>query len=675
MATPAIHAAPPHRLVLIALGLFTIACVGFAAIGQGGPLSGRVASVVIESAYSGWMPAVYLFGAFGFGSLFRPIVNNSPSNTPLFTAVGIAMTLTITHLLGILGLLTTTTAWATTGLGILLTIHTLRASRPPMHIDRDPYTIALLMMLAVGLGVFVVAAANPPGALWDSEFGAYDSLSYHLQLPKEWIASGHIWPSTHNVYSFHPGYIESSYMHLALLGNQQLPLQSTHFLSMLLVMIGAWNGAHAARQWSDSPLAPILTAAMIMLTPWIMVIGTISYNESGVIALASGALVVAARKDLKPSVRGLLAGILVGAACSSKMTTIFFVAPSIAVILFASTPKKSWFTLIWIGSLTGIAMISPWMIRNMVSTGNPVFPHASSIFGSGHWSAEQLARFASAHHFDGTALDRLAMLVFPDPNALTAVHVARFHGLTNLQWGLLPIATAAALCSMLACKGTRRLGVVFLIAITVPIIAWLLATHLQSRFFVPMVPLAACVVGIGFGKAKKLAIALALASLVWSGVIFASQSRGNPNALLAIDTIIHTDPMLIDDQPTPLSWTAAINMNIAEDQTIALIGDATPFYLRPTTVYSTTYDTPAIAAFIDQFPNQPARWVAGLANQGIDWIVINTAELDRLTASGWNDPRISPTHIQQLTDTLDGTDTIVLDPFRTAYRITDLTAP
>ena len=51
------------------------------------------------------------------------------------------------------------------------------------------------------IAVLLAAACSAPGWLWGTEFGGFDALSYHLQLPKEWLAAGHVAPLEHNVYS------------------------------------------------------------------------------------------------------------------------------------------------------------------------------------------------------------------------------------------------------------------------------------------------------------------------------------------------------------------------------------------------------------------------------------------------------------------------------------------
>lgn len=661
--------------MLIVLAVLSV--VVFSGIGSGDPIGVRLTVVLSEMVYSGWMPAAYLLGAFGYGTLFRRCFS-APAPAPLLWSLGLAVMLTLTLGLGVLGLLTPFSAWISTGAGLVIAVISMRGKQLGCVQRSNITETVLLGCLAVGLGVYLVAASNPPGALWDSEFGAYDSLSYHLELPKEWIAGGRIWPGHHNVYSYHPGYIESAYAHLAMLGGQQAPMQGTHFFGLGLVVLAAWNVAAAVRNQTENKIASLLGFTMVLLTPWAMVVGTVSYNEPGVLALGSAALVLASMGAVRPAIRGTLLGVLVGGAVCCKMTAIFFVAPSVAVLLFTSSPRTEWLKLSVFGAIAGTAMLLPWMIRNMIDSGNPVFPHLHSFFGSGHWTGEQLARFASAHHFDGSVLDRFKLLVLPDESASTGIHVARFRGLTNLQWGLLPVFTLVGLGLLIARSVTHKRGAAMLLAIALPVFAWLAFTHLQSRFFVPMIPLAAIVVGLGCTNLRPPALIssmIAICALAWSAFVFADQNNGHPNALLAIGSSISTDPINIDGTPTAFTWTAQINALVDANETVYLLGDATPFFLRPRVMYNTTYDTPAIGPLIAGHPGDPSAWVGGLRTMGMDWIVINRSELERLSASGWLDPSLSPEHLRDLVDTLGVYPGVELDQSRTAYRITEPANP
>jgi len=48
------------------------------------------------------------------------------------------------------------------------------------------------------IAIVILAACSAPGWLWATEFGGYDVLSYHLQLPREWYDAGRIVPLDHS---------------------------------------------------------------------------------------------------------------------------------------------------------------------------------------------------------------------------------------------------------------------------------------------------------------------------------------------------------------------------------------------------------------------------------------------------------------------------------------------
>jgi hypothetical protein len=52
----------------------------------------------------------------------------------------------------------------------------------------------MILAAAPALAVLLLAACCPPGTLWRSEALGFDVLSYHLQLPREWLAGGRLAP-------------------------------------------------------------------------------------------------------------------------------------------------------------------------------------------------------------------------------------------------------------------------------------------------------------------------------------------------------------------------------------------------------------------------------------------------------------------------------------------------
>ena len=60
--------------------------------------------------------------------------------------------------------------------------------------------------------MLIVACTIPPGLTWAVEAWGYDVLSYHLELPREWLAIGRMTGLEHNVYSYLPSLAEAGYM-------------------------------------------------------------------------------------------------------------------------------------------------------------------------------------------------------------------------------------------------------------------------------------------------------------------------------------------------------------------------------------------------------------------------------------------------------------------------------
>ena len=217
---PAARLVGPIGLSAITIGvMLALSCFGLAPGTQTflGPVS-----VVSLLFYAGIFALAYMLGAMGLGRPLAAILApNSPHRMWIQLGLGLAAMLWISHLLGLLGLLSgpgsqpRIVGWGVVGLGIILL--TDQIIRGPLRPEKWPVLPASAMLLGPGLALLVVAAASPPGMVWgpqSTEHGAFDALSYHLQLPKEWAAGARLWPTDHNVYSFLPSFVEAAYLHL-----------------------------------------------------------------------------------------------------------------------------------------------------------------------------------------------------------------------------------------------------------------------------------------------------------------------------------------------------------------------------------------------------------------------------------------------------------------------------
>lgn len=662
-------------------------------LGPAEPVLGRAAAFAHATLTAAWAPSVYLLSATGWGVVARRWTRGCAHAAALRAGVGLALTLTATHALGVLGVLSPVTAWAWTGAGLVLLAIALR--RRPAGPDRapsSPLRTALLALAAVGPAIMLMAAASPPGALWDSEFGAYDTLAYHLQLPAEWLASGRIAPSAHNVYAFLPGYVEAAYLHAAHLalapaltpdglsgflapGGQ--PALAAQFLGVGLTMLAAWFTAAFASTLAgrvgltDRAPVGVIAGVFVLLTPWTQAVGSMAYNEPGVLALGAGALLAAAAPGLPPARRVTLVAFLLGAAGGCKPTAVPFLAPGAAILMAASAPPRRWIPMFALAAVVGAATLAPWLLRNAVYAGNPVFPHANGLLGHAHWTAEQSARYAAAHAFQGSPADRLATLFLPaaEPGAPAVV---RWRGLTNSQWAVTPALAALGLVALLATPACRRTGLALTGAIAAGLGAWLFFTHLQSRFLIPLLPLFAGAIALGAAalpaRARPLVALATAVSGAWSVANFAAQRHADPNGLLVLGTGVFTGALSIPGLGDQVPW-AGVNETVPPGETLLLVGDATPFYLRRPLLYATTWDAHPLAEAMRRHPGEPRAWSRDLYDAGVRWVLVAPGELARLAASGWTDPLLTPERVAGWCDTLGDPVRAWPDHGRALYRL------
>jgi hypothetical protein len=682
-----------RRTALILAGgaaVFLGAIALFSSIGGShDPVTGLVA--VLELLIRAGAPVIaYLAAAAGLGRLFRPLLRGARA---LELPLGLALLLSTTHLLGTAGAfgrggpLPTALAWLPIALGlILLTLDLRGTARKPLTLN--PWWLVILPPLAL----ILVAACQPPGSLWSSEGYGYDALEYHLQLPQEWLALGRIRPLEHNVYSFLPGYIEDAFLHLAVLtgaaahpgpfglqtADRAITAQLFSAALALLAAIGAGNlvtlvtcsdVASAPRPTLSRPTRPLL-AALLLSTPWFTVTGSSAYNDVAVLALMAPAVAAAFNTALSPTARGLVTGLLIGVACGCKPTALLLAAPPVGIALLARTAPRDWPKAVIPGVLAGLLALAPWLIRNWLYAGNPLFPAATALLGHAHWTAEQIARYTAAHHFQGSLLDRLRLLILPDT---TDPAGPTHRGLLHPQYLALFPAIALAAVVALTRRATHKPAAILCAGLAAQLLAWLFATHLQSRFLLPLAIPGAALIGLlvplvpptaalsgRWSRAVLPAIAiglLAAAQLTASILNFSHQNGGNPNQHLLFGPGLRTGELFRDrlaaaaaiDRERLLRATSPeqyCNLALPQGSRLYLLAEARPFYFTIPTIYSTTWDASPLADAIRKDPANPQAWAAALKSRGTTHILFNAAELARLQRSGkppsgWADPALT----------------------------------
>lgn len=677
-------------VLLITTILVALGTMGLAA-GWTGPVN---TNVIVESltiwGTQGSLALLWLGMAAGFGAWLAPALGirgrRDGETLVIIAGLGIAAALVVDLFCGWLGILLIgrgMATWAITVAGLLLLVLRVRqGGMPRLRLHAAPSILGA----ALPLGVLLLAATSAPGWLWRSEFGGYDALSYHLQLPKEWIAAGGVTTFQHNVYSAFPSAVEAAFMHLFLLaGGDERGAIAAQCLASLVTLLTAAGVGVLARRVSGSPGA-WLAATPYLATPWNLVVGTLAYNDGFVNLFLAVGLLLVTREPRTAWQSGGALGLLLGAACGAKLTAVgFAVAPLVAVL--ALRRRGAAIAPLAIAGAVALVTLLPWLVRNALATGNPTFPFLTGLFGFGWWTPEQAAIFRDAHSAAGGAeggvvggISRLwsQWLAFgigeaPSPAEPWA-----------MQWSVLP-AVGLAGVAFIAYRWRHRRARVWpaVLATTLAVQAffWVMSTHQQSRFLIPTaVPLAvaaAAIVARTPRRATRGAVTLAttgagiVAGLLplWifaqegmipmmdAGVrvdqhapalfIGAASICSGDGAALAIRAAPDDNARNAAQQQAPLSFF--MNHLLPPADRILLVGDAKPFWYRRTSdtmTYATVWDRGPLSEVAAANPEHPEQWAATLAARGYTWLVLDWAMISNWGEKQWLDPTLTKERMQ-----------------------------
>ncbi|MEM8783573.1 MAG: hypothetical protein AAGE65_12055, partial [Planctomycetota bacterium] len=249
---------------------------------------------------------------------------------------------------------------------------------------------------AAPLALLAVAVTLPAGSLWSTEAYGYDVLSYHLNLPRQWVAAGGLVETEHDVYGYLPSLVEVAFAQfMSLRGTEPSAVYLAQGFHASWAVLAAWLVGGFVRRVGSSATAGALAAGVMLAVPWVLVTGSMAYNEMVVVALAAAAAWLALEPPpcLKSWRLGMAVGLAVGAATLAKLTAGFMVAVPIGLMLLIT---RRWSAAAVAGA-AGTLVLTPYLIRNAAWTGNPVFPFATGWLGAGHWTPALTQRWDAGH--------------------------------------------------------------------------------------------------------------------------------------------------------------------------------------------------------------------------------------------------------------------------------------
>jgi dolichyl-phosphate-mannose-protein mannosyltransferase len=399
----------------------------------------------------------------------------------------------LSHVILLLVLTGTLYSRPLTALLILLALPLLRL-RPGRRWDTpDRYTLIAFGPVVIIYGVFYAVNALAPEI-------QPDAASYHLGLVREW----HI----HNGFPDRIGFYEALPQGLEMLfaaafdigGPSAAKLVHFAFLIGTVPLLFATGKLLGMERWQAS-----VAAVLYCCSPVVGISGTCAYNDAALVFFTLGAFYLLLRWDSDRRWQLLAgAGLLAGFCYSIKLTGLLVPALVFAYVLFRRRPRAA-----LLMAATASLMIAPWMIRNLVWTGNPLAPLFNTLFENPHF------HIASEHFLSETLRSYSGIRWYEIPLELT-LFGWKLQGLIGPVFLLAPLALLSL---------RHRTGWILVTVAALLCAPWIL-NH-GARFVMPALVFVALAMAVALPRKPATALAIVHALLA---LPFAMDLYASPNA-------------------------------------------------------------------------------------------------------------------------------------------------
>ncbi|MBN1851839.1 MAG: glycosyltransferase family 39 protein [Pirellulales bacterium] len=526
-----------------------------------------------------------------------------------------------------------------------------RPRQLPTTSEASPFGLSWLWLIAPLVAVVLLGGMLPPID--------FDVREYHLQVPKEFFTQGRIAFLAHNVY-----------------GN--MPLGGSMFALLGMVLLDDWwLGALVGKTIlaTNAPLTAVallaagrrfagtsagMVAALVYLSiPWVLRVANLGLNE-GALGFYSWLAIYSFAVWRQTSANRYLAlsGFLAGAAIGVKYTAILFVAfPLMAAVLWIGASSiwrdhshghkspmdngagcrrdtrlhkvsdarpeytrsqgihPSTWKLVLLLALVTSASGGSWLVKNAISTGNPIYPLLNSFFHGNARTDAMDSQWSAAHRPAGFSLDRSAS------------------DLANITWRSLwqsPLVVPLALLA-LAMRRFRSLAGPWWIYTLVYLACWWLSTHRIERFWVPLLPVLAMLAGLGSSWSIGRCWIRGLQTILVGWVLIAVVLAVSPQMLCGYTRFLASYSWLRDAEERVPHWRRQVQQSAPEGTAVLSVGDAEVFDLEVPVYYNTVFDEWLLNAWMGPSPweSQVDRLRTEFARRKISRVYVHWGELDR----------------------------------------------
>lgn len=213
---------------------------------------------------------------------------------------------------------------------------------------------------------------------------ARDALIHHLAIPKLWIRHGGFYEMPWAEYSYYPMNVDLLYWIPLYFGNDIIP-------NFIHLGFGLSTAAiiYCYLRWRFNAIAGLLGFLIFISTPVISKLSTMAYVDLGLVFFVTVSVLAFIRwraGEYKKYSWLLISSVAMGLALGTKYNGLvawFFMTLSIVFICSRDTGNSGravGYGLIFF--IISLAVFSPWLVKNTVLTGNPLYPLFPGLFNS-----------------------------------------------------------------------------------------------------------------------------------------------------------------------------------------------------------------------------------------------------------------------------------------------------
>lgn len=485
------------------------------------------------------------------------------------------------------------------------------ASAPPAAAPAPRFALrpadAPLVLALVFAATFVPSALDPSLM--------HDDNVYHLKLPSEYLAHHALVSFPMNLYANMPHLVEVLYTLPMAIGDYTAAKVFT--LSLTFWTIGGLVAF--ARPLLGRWLAGV--AALLYLSgknvQWHLGLGYVE-PVIGLFLLAATLAFLAWRETGNAGYLRILA-IGCGVALASKYSAWFYAAPVliVAVVAIAREPAPAGRRAAACAVTLGIAaaIVAPWLLKNALFTGNPIYPNLFRILDGRFWTEVQEAQYLrSQAAAGGTSRTLVSYLALPIDLALRDY---RFFCPS------FSIALMALFLVALALPSARRAPHGWLHAISAGgFLAWCLTIH-QGRFLVAWVPVMALSGALALAPLRgRRRATLAATTLVLAVAAYQVRAQRDPYAP-RWDLLVGPRAEL-ETRNGNYRLCAFLNDAVAPDGKVLVFWDNRFFFLQRECWFDSVYEAPSALAWLRSFDDAEA-FTREIVRRGFTHVVVNAA--------------------------------------------------